>query len=77
MIPKYMLANMKVLKKLFLFMILIVGFQSLGYAGEKKLETTNDKLNFYSGMFDFNDDGKGLCCLGYNIKTKNYLGKVF
>ena len=39
MIPKYMLANMKVLKKLFFFMILIVGFQSLGYAGEKKLET--------------------------------------
>ena len=81
MIPKYMLANMKVLKKLFLFMILIVGFQSLGYAGEKKLETTNDKLNFYSGMFDFNDDGKRSVLFGIQHQNEelfrdSFLGKI-
>ena len=72
-----MLANMKVLKKLFLFMILIVGFQSLGYAGEKKLETTNDKLNFYSGMFDFNDDGKRSVLFGIQHQNEELFRESF
>tara|TARA_B100001179_G_C18422348_1_gene330876 strand:+ start:108 stop:653 length:546 start_codon:yes stop_codon:yes gene_type:complete len=77
MIPKYMLANMKVLKKLFFFMILIVGFQSLGYAGEKKLETINDKLNFYSGMFDFSDDGKRSVLFGIQHQNEELLRESF
>ena len=47
------------MKNFFKIIIFIFLFLSISYADEKKTKTINvHELNFYSGMFDFSDDGK-------------------
>ena len=72
-----MLIIMKVLIKFFLFIFLVMGFQSLGITEEKKLEVSNNELNFYSGMFDFSDDGKRSTIFGLEHQNENLLRDSF
>ena len=72
-----MLTSMKVLIKFFLFVILIVGFQLLGVTEEKKLEVANNELNFYSGMFDFSDDGKRSVLFGIQHQNEELFRESF
>ena len=75
--PKYMLIIMKVLIKFFLFIFLVTGFQSLGITEEKKLEVSNNELNFYSGMFDFSDDGKRSVLFGIQHQNEELFRESF
>ena len=77
MIVQYMFINMKAFNKFFLFMILVVGFGSSVLTEEKKLETKNKELNFYSGMFDFSDDGKRSVLLGLQHQNEELFRESF
>ena len=44
-------------KKILIFLSTLL-FSNLLIADENKLEVNNTELNFYTGMFDFSDDGK-------------------
>ena len=72
-----MLIIMKVLIKFFLFIFLVTGFQSLGITEEKKLEVSNNELNFYSGMFDFSDDGKRSVLFGIQHQNEELFRESF
>ena len=58
-------------------MILIVGFGSSALTEEKKLETKNKELNFYSGMFDFSDDGKRSILFGLQHQYEELFRESF
>ena len=69
------------LKELFLAILLFL-FSSSLIAEEIKInENDNTKLNFYTGMFDFSDEGKksGLICLQHqnvDLNRNTFLGNL-
>ena len=53
-----------IFKKLFIILAFSL-ISNVSYADEMKLEeNSNTELNFYTGMFDFSDDGKRAGLLG-------------
>ena len=50
-------------KKILIFLSTLL-FSNLLVADESKLEVNNTELNFYTGMFDFSDDGKRASLFG-------------
>ena len=69
------------LKKLSLVFLSLL-FCGCLYAEDLKLnETNNTELNFYTGMFDFSDDGKKAGLIGVehqnvDLNRKTFLGKL-
>ena len=55
-------------KILFSFLFITIAFSSI--ADDKKLNSDDTELSFYSGIFDFSDDGKNQLWLVLNIKMK-------
>ena len=47
---------MKIIKFCLIFIFSLICFATV--AEEKKLENNNTEFSFYTGMFDFSDDGK-------------------
>ena len=68
-------------KKLSLIFAFLL-FSNCLYADEFKLnENNNSELNFYTGMFDFSDDGKRAGLMGIqhqnvNLKRNTFLGNL-
>ena len=60
---------MKLNKLLFFFTIFISAF-SLN-ADEMKSDIKNTEFNFYTGMFDFSDDGKRATLIGFQHQNEN------
>ena len=59
-----------IFKKLIISIIFIIfAFSSL--AEEKNIENQNNEVNFYTGMFDFSDDGKKSNLFGFQHQNEN------
>jgi len=64
--------------KLKLILILIVLFPLTAIGDEVKKEAYNEhELNFYSGMFDFSDDGKKSTVVGLQHQNENLTRDIF
>ena len=57
--------------KKFIINLLILFFSFSSIADEKKLNNHNTELSFYSGMFDFSDDGKKSTLIGFEHQNEN------
>ena len=57
--------------KKFIINLLIIAFAFSSIADEKKLKNQNTELSFYSGMFDFSDDGKKSTLIGFEHQNEN------
>ena len=56
-------------KILFSFLVITIAFSSI--ADEKKLNSDDTELSFYSGIFDFSDDGKKSTLIGFQHQNEN------
>ena len=82
-----MLVHMKILNKFLLSLILIAGLGTTSFAAEqksqiendefKKIQAKNDEVNFYSGMFDFSDDGKRSTLFGLQHQNEELFRESF
>ena len=72
-----MLQKMKILNRILLPVILIVGLESMGLSEEKKLELKNHEMNFYSGMFDFSDQKQSAVLLGFQHQNEELYRETF
>ena len=57
--------------KKFIINLLIISFAFSSIADEKQLKNQNTELSFYSGMFDFSDDGKRATLVGLEHQDEN------
>ena len=57
--------------KKFIINLLIISFAFSSIADEKKLKNQNTELSFFSGMFDFSDDGKKSTLIGFEHQNEN------
>ena len=57
--------------KKFIINLLMISFAFSSIADEKKLNNLNTELSFYSGMFDFSDDGKKSTLIGFEHQNEN------
>ena len=57
--------------KQFIINLLITLFAFSSIADENKLNNQNTELSFYSGMFDFSDDGKKSTLIGFEHQNEN------
>ena len=69
--------TLKITLNLFLFFLLITPT----YSEEKKENFNEHELNFYTGMFDFSDDGQRAALFGFEHQNENlvrdsFLGKL-
>ena len=72
---------MKTPIRLLLYFILFVGLSFAVYAEEREMGANNTELSFYSGMFDFSDNGKRAVLFGIqhqneDLFRKSFLGKL-
>ena len=58
------------LKKLLVNIFFII-FAFSSIAEEKNIKDQNNELNFYTGMFDFSDDGKKSTLIGFQHQNEN------
>ena len=56
-------------KILFSFLFITIAFSSI--ADDKKLNSDDTELSFYSGIFDFSDDGKKSTLVGFEHQNEN------
>ena len=61
-----------VLNLLFLF-----SFLNLSYSEEKNENFNDHELNFYTGMFDFSDDGQRAALFGFEHQNENLIRDSF
>ena len=64
-------------KKIFILIPFLFLFFLPVNAEEKEIFINEHEINFYSGMFDFSDDGMRSSILDFNIKMKIFLETVF
>ena len=62
---------MKLIKKTEIFILIAFLFFLPVNGEEKKVLKDEHELNFYSGMFDFSDDGKKSTLLGFQHQNEN------
>ena len=65
--------TLKITLNLFLFFLLIVPT----YSEEKKENFNEHELNFYTGMFDFSDDGQRAALFGFEHQNENLVRDSF
>ena len=65
--------TLKITLNLFLFFLLIVPT----YSEEKKENFNEHELNFYTGMFDFSDDGQKAALFGFEHQNENLVRDSF
>ena len=63
--------------KKFIINLLIISFAFSSLADEKRLNNQNTELSFYSGMFDFSDDGKKSTLIGFEHQNENLNRNTF
>tara|TARA_B100001540_G_scaffold252689_1_gene229142 strand:+ start:2491 stop:3009 length:519 start_codon:yes stop_codon:yes gene_type:complete len=62
---------MKLLVKILLKLIFLISFVAPSYGEEKKENINEHSLNFYSGMFDYSDDGQKALLFGFQHENEN------
>ena len=65
--------TLKIILNLFLFFLLLVPT----YSEEKKENFNEHQLNFYTGMFDFSDDGQRAALFGFEHQNENLVRDSF
>ena len=65
--------TLKITLNLFLFFLLITPT----YSEEKKENFNEHELNFYTGMFDFSDDGQRAALFGFEHQNENLVRDSF
>ncbi len=65
--------TLKIILNLFLFFLLIIP----SYSEEKKENFNEHELNFYTGMFDFSDDGQRAALFGFEHQNENLVRDSF
>ncbi len=65
------------LKKIFILIPLIFLFFLPVHSEENKIFNDEHELNFYSGMFDFSDDGKKSTIFGFQHQNENLFRDSF
>ena len=68
---------MKTPTRLLLYFILFVGLSFAVYAEEREMGANNTELSFYSGMFDFSDNGKRAALLGIQHQNEELFRESF
>ena len=64
---------LKIILNLFFLFLLIVP----SYSEEKKENFNEHELNFYTGMFDFSDDGQRAALFGFQHQNENLVRDSF
>ena len=64
---------LKIILNLFFLFLLIVP----SYSEEKKENFNEHELNFYTGMFDFSDDGQRAALFGFQHQNENLVRESF
>ena len=59
------------------FVVAIFLFFVPAHSEEKQISDNEHKFNFYSGMFDFSDDGKSSAIFGFQHQNENLLRDSF
>jgi len=72
-----MLLHMKTPTRLLLYFILFVGLSFAVYAEEREMGVNNTELSFYSGMFDFSDNGKRAVLFGIQHQNEELFRESF
>ena len=72
-----MLLHMKTPTRLLLHFILFVGLSFTVYAEEREMGVNNTELSFYSGMFDFSDNGKRAVLFGIQHQNEELFRESF
>ena len=62
---------MKQSLKIIFSLIFLFSLTNLSYGEEKKEKINSHSLNFYSGMFDYSDDGQKAILFGFQHKNEN------
>ena len=57
--------------KKFIINLLMITFAFVSIAEEKVLKDQNTEFSFYTGMFDFSDDGKRSTLIGFQHQNEN------
>ena len=62
-------------------LLFLFSFLNLSYSEEKNENFNDHELNFYTGMFDFSDDGQRAALFGFEHQNENlvrdsFLGKI-
>ncbi len=57
--------------KKFLINLLMITFAFSSFADEKVLKDQNTEFSFFTGMFDFSDDGKRSTLIGFQHQNEN------
>ena len=69
---------MKHINNLLKFCLILICFYSqVAFSEEKKVIENEHEWNFYSGMFDFSDDGKRASLFGIQHQNENLMRKSF
>ena len=69
--------NLNILLKKFLFIVVISLFFIPVHSEEKEVPIKEHKFNFYSGMFDFSDDGKRSAIFGLQHQNESLFRDSF
>ena len=72
---------MKYINNVLKILLFLICFCSTTFAEEKKVNVSDHEWNFYSGMFDFSDDGKRAALFGIqhqneNLTRNSFLGTI-
>ena len=59
------------------FLMFLTVFSPFAVADEVKLEKNNTEFNFYTGMFDFSDDGKRATLIGFQHQNEELYRETF
>ena len=72
-----MLFVMKIFKELFIISFISIGFMTTSLSDDLKLTDKNTEVNFYSGMFDFSDNGKRSVLIGLQHQNEDLFRESF
>ena len=72
-----MLFVMKIFKELFIISFISIGFMTTSLSDDLKLTDKNTEVNFYSGMFDFSDNGKRSVLVGLQHQNEDLFRESF
>ena len=68
---------MKIFKELLIIAFISIGFMTTSLSDDLKLTDKNTEVNFYSGMFDFSDDGKRSVLIGLQHQNEDLFRESF
>ena len=69
--------ELKKIKLLFFTLWLVISFILPVYSGEKKISEDSHEYNFYTGMFDFSDNGKKSQIFGFQHQNEDLIKESF